>query len=59
MLASPFYHRLHISQLGITARLLTMPELEQRAARWTAYANNPWCARRALAYKALFKALYY
>jgi hypothetical protein len=59
MLASPFYHRLHISQLGISARLLELPELVTWATRWQAYTERPWGARRALAQKALFKLLYY
>ena len=59
MLASPFYHGLHINQLAITARLLDQPELTDWSARWQAYAENPWCRRRAFAQKALFKALYY
>jgi hypothetical protein len=59
MLASPFYHSLHINQLGITARLMDMPELDAWAERWRGYTRSPWCRRRALAQKALFKALYY
>jgi heparosan-N-sulfate-glucuronate 5-epimerase len=59
MLASPFYHRLHISQLRITGRLLELPQIEQVADRWQAYADDPQCARRALVQKALFKVLYY
>ncbi len=59
MLASGFYHALHISQLRITARLLEMPELARTADRWDGYASRPSCAHRALAYKAVFKVLYY
>jgi hypothetical protein len=59
MLASPFYHQLHINQLAITARLLAEPALAGWAARWRAYADNPWRRRRAFAQKALFKAFYY
>jgi len=59
MLASGFYHALHISQLRITARLLEMPELARTADRWDGYAARPSCAHRALAYKAVFKVLYY
>jgi heparosan-N-sulfate-glucuronate 5-epimerase len=59
MLASPFYHRLHISQLSITARLLDMPELATWADRWRRYTEDAWCARRAFVQKALFKVLYY
>lgn len=59
MLASPFYHRLHISQLTITARLLQMPELDAWATRWRGYTERAWGARRAFVQKALFKLLYY
>jgi hypothetical protein len=59
MLASGFYHALHVSQLRVTARLLDMPELDRTAARWDGYAASPSCANRALAYKAVFKVLYY
>jgi heparosan-N-sulfate-glucuronate 5-epimerase len=59
MLASPFYHELHVNQLAITARLLDRPGLAEWSAHWAGYARNPWCRRRAFAQKALFKALYY
>jgi heparosan-N-sulfate-glucuronate 5-epimerase len=59
MLASPFYHGLHVNQLAITARLLARPALAGWSARWEGYRQRPWCRRRALAHKALFKALYY
>ncbi len=59
MLASPFYHGLHVNQLAITARLLDRPELAAWSARWEAYSRSGWCRHRAFAQKALFKALYY
>jgi len=59
MLASPFYHGLHVSQLAITARLLDMPELERWASRWRGYARSAPCRQRAFVQKALFKLLYY
>lgn len=59
MLASGFYHALHISQLRVTARLLDLPEFARVADRWDDYASRPSCAHRALAYKAVFKVLYY
>jgi hypothetical protein len=59
MLASGFYHALHVSQLRVTARLLDLPELARTADRWDGYAARPACAHRALAYKAVFKVLYY
>jgi hypothetical protein len=59
MLASPFYHGLHVNQLEITARLLDAPELASWSERWSEYARNSWYRRRAFAQKALFKLLYY
>ena len=59
MLASPFYHRLHIAQLRATQRLVGGTALGEYADRWERYSRNPWYSKRALAYKALFKLLYY
>ena len=57
--ASPFYHRLHIVQLRATQRLVGDPELGNHADRWERYLDHRWYSRRALAYKAVFKLLYY
>src|SRR5262249_19381683 len=59
MLASAFYHGLHISQLSITARLLDMPELARWADRWQDYTRSTFSRRRAFVQKAAFKLLYY
>ncbi|HXH06592.1 MAG TPA: D-glucuronyl C5-epimerase family protein [Vicinamibacterales bacterium] len=59
MLASPFYHRLHVVQLHVMFRLTGRETFRQFAERWSAYASNPWSRRRALVQKAIFKALYY
>jgi heparosan-N-sulfate-glucuronate 5-epimerase len=59
MLASGFYHALHVSQLRVTARLLDLPELAKTADRWAGYAARASCAHRPLAGKAQFKVLYY
>ena len=59
MLASPFYHGLHVNQLAISARLLDEPELQAWSERWSDYARNVRYRRRAFAQKALFKLLYY
>ena len=58
-LFSPFYHRLHIVQLRATQRLVGDPELGNHADRWERYLDHRWYSRRALAYKAVFKLLYY
>lgn len=58
-LASPFYHRLHIVQLLVMYRLTGESIFAEYAHRWEAYRRN-WLKRTmALAYKAIFKLLYY
>jgi heparosan-N-sulfate-glucuronate 5-epimerase len=59
MIASPFYHRLHIVQLRITHRLAPRPALLQYAERWERFEQNRWSRARALAQKALFKLAYF
>ena len=59
MVASPFYHRLHIVQLRATQRLVGGTSLGEWADRWEGYLRSPWYRRRALAHKVLFKLLYY
>jgi len=59
MIASPFYHRLHIVQLQITHRLTARPGLLEYAERWAGFERNRWSRGRALAQKALFKLAYF
>lgn len=59
MLASPFYHRLHVVQLQVMHRLTGEPTFLEFAQRWDAYARDPAKRRRALIGKATFKLLYY
>lgn len=59
MLASPFYHRLHIVQLRITAELSGRSELAATADRWERYSLSPIGRARSLVGKCAFKALYY
>lgn len=59
MLASPFYHRLHVVQLEVMHRLTGEPRFWEVAQRWAAYARDPRKRRRAIAGKVLFKLLYY
>jgi hypothetical protein len=59
MVASPFYHRLHIVQLQVMARLTGDGTFTTYATRWAGYAADPKKRRRAFLRKALFKALYY
>jgi hypothetical protein len=59
MIASPFYHRLHIVQLRITHRLAARPVFKEYADRWARFELNRWSRGRALAQKALFKLAYF
>jgi heparosan-N-sulfate-glucuronate 5-epimerase len=59
MVASPFYHQLHIVQLRVMARL-TGDEIFARCAdRWERYARSRAKRTRALCYKSAFKLCYY
>jgi len=59
MLASPFYHRLHIAQLRIMHRLTGHEEFQNYANHWQKYALSPLKRTRALAIKSAFKLCYY
>ena len=59
MLASPFYHRLHIVQLRVMHRLTADPVFAHYADQWDGYRRSFVKRNAALGYKALFKLLYY
>jgi heparosan-N-sulfate-glucuronate 5-epimerase len=59
MLASPFYHSLHIEQLKVMHRLTGESLFREYATRWERYRHRPITRRYAMAHKALFKLLYY
>lgn len=59
MIASNFYHRLHIAQLRVFARLTGSAIFAATADRWAGYLDSGWNRRRAMAYKAAFKLCYY
>src|SRR5207302_2613674 len=59
MLASPFYHRLHIVQLRVMHRLTGDDFFSHYADRWESYAHDPGKRTRALCYKSAFKLCYY
>jgi heparosan-N-sulfate-glucuronate 5-epimerase len=59
MLTSPFYHRLHIVQLEVMARLTGEPTFGAMAARWERFAESGWRKALALGHKSAFKLLYY
>jgi len=59
MIASPFYHRLHIVQLRMMYRLTGEKVFSDYAERWERYEQNPFKRTRALCYKSAFKLCYY
>ncbi len=59
MVASPFYHRLHVVQLGVMHRLTGDETFARYATKWEAYARSRAKRTRALCYKGAFKLCYY
>lgn len=59
MMASPFYHRLHIVQLRVMAKLTGEAVFQEYADRWQRYLENRLNCGRALVYKSVFKLCYY
>jgi heparosan-N-sulfate-glucuronate 5-epimerase len=59
MLASRYYHELHIVQLRVMQRLTGNRTFGAFADRWESYLDNPLNRARALAGKAVFKLRYY
>ncbi len=59
MIASPFYHRLHIVQLRITAKLTGEALFAETADRWEGYQRRAAYKTLAVAQKSAFKLLYY
>ena len=59
MLASGFYHSLHIVQLRVMHLLTGETAFLERAERWRGYSGSLVKRWRAFAHKAIFKVLYY
>jgi heparosan-N-sulfate-glucuronate 5-epimerase len=59
MVASPFYHQLHIVQLRAMHRLTGESTFARIADRWETYTRSRLNRARALAYKSVFKLCYY
>ncbi len=59
MVASPFYHRLHIVQLNIMYRLTGIEEFRDIGTRWEEYRRSSLKRKRAFAQKVAFKVLHY
>jgi heparosan-N-sulfate-glucuronate 5-epimerase len=59
MVASPFYHRLHIVQLRIMEQMTGEAKFGQVAGRWEEYTRSRIKRATALCYKSAFKLCYY
>jgi heparosan-N-sulfate-glucuronate 5-epimerase len=59
MVASAFYHRLHIVQLRVMYRLTGEDAFARVADRWEGYTRSRSKRARALCYKSAFKLCYY
>jgi hypothetical protein len=59
MVASPFYHRLHIVQLRVMHMLTGRCVFADYAERWEGYSRSRARRMRALCYKSLFKLWHY
>jgi heparosan-N-sulfate-glucuronate 5-epimerase len=59
MVASPFYHQLHIVQLRVMHRLTGEDAFAKVADRWESYSRSRSKRTRALCYKSAFKLCYY
>jgi hypothetical protein len=59
MIASPFYHRLHVIQLRIMQRISGDEIFGHYADKWEGYARSRAKRARALCYKSAFKLAYY
>jgi hypothetical protein len=59
MVASAFYHRLHIVQLEVMYRLTGDEIFARYAQRWASYTQSRAKRTRALCYKCAFKLCYY
>jgi heparosan-N-sulfate-glucuronate 5-epimerase len=59
MIASPFYHRLHITQLRVMHRITSEAIFARYADRWESYFRSALKRTRALCYKGAFKLCYY
>jgi hypothetical protein len=59
MLASPYYHRLHVVQLQVMYRLTGLNVFNAVSERWASYAANRLNRTRAIAEKTWFKLRYY
>ena len=57
MIASPFYHNLHIAQLSVMRDLTNIDEFKVYAQKWTRNKNNFFNSKLAFFYKAIQKVI--
>jgi hypothetical protein len=59
MIASAFYHRLHVTQLNVMHRITGQDVFARYADGWDGYARDRFKRTRAKCYKGAFKLCYY
>lgn len=59
MIASPFYHKLHIVQLKVTYIISDEEIFQKYAGKFINYQKSFWRRKSALIYKAIFKIFYF
>ena len=59
MIASSFYHKLHIVQLRVMYELTSENIFNEKANKWEDYLSKPFNRKRAFIQKAIFKVCYY
>jgi hypothetical protein len=59
LVASPFYHRLHIIQLSVMSKMTGNVVFGKTAEKWTKYEQDWFKRKRAYVDRAVFKVLYY
>ena len=59
LIASPFYHSLHIVQLEILYKMTGESTFEKFSNRWKQYEENSLYRKKALVKKLIFKFIYY
>jgi heparosan-N-sulfate-glucuronate 5-epimerase len=59
MIASRFYHTLHVAQLRVMYRLTGESIFQDFAEKWATYLQGPLNRNAALGLKVVFKLLYY
>ena len=59
MIASPFYHKLHIVQLKIMYEITSLEYFNEIATKWSVYQNKLLNKNVAILQKIIFKVFYY